>query len=440
MTTVPLDRQALAEVVAELGFDVRRASIREMNNLVNAIEARLGVPFVRMEFGIPGLPTPAVAVDAEVAALRERKVGHIYAPFEGVPLLKAEAARFVDRFMGLQVPPTSCIPTVGAMQGCYASLSLAGALDPARRTVLFLDPGFPVNRLQVRALGLEAASIDLYDHRGDALIAAVEARVAKGDVAAVMWSSPNNPSWVCLKERELEGLGRIFTEHAVLGIEDLAYFGMDTRQDVLVPGEPPYQPTVLRYTDHALSIISASKMFSYAGQRMAVVIVPAALMGRRLPALVARFGTADLGHAFQHGALYPITACAPESTQYGLAALLKAANDGDQRVWEPAREYARRAAAAKALFLGAGFHLVYDNDLGEPLADGFYFTIAHRGFAHGAELLAELLHYGISAITLETAGSTRTEGLRACVSLLSPERVADLEARLARFAEDHPPS
>jgi hypothetical protein len=93
---------------------------------------------------------------------------------------------------------------------------------------------------------------------------------------------------------------------------------------------------------------------------------------------------------------------------------------------------------AKKLFLENGFRLVYDNDLGEPLADGFYFTIAYPGFDDGADLLLKLLHYGISAITLETTGSCRKEGLRACVSLIKQEHFAELSRRLARFREDHP--
>jgi hypothetical protein len=91
----------------------------------------------------------------------------------------------------------------------------------------------------------------------------------------------------------------------------------------------------------------------------------------------------------------------------------------------------------KKLFLDHGFKLVYDNDLGEPLSDGFYFTVAYPGFDQGADLLLELLHYGVSAITLETTGSTRVEGLRACVSLIGDDLFDTLERRLARFHEDH---
>ena len=40
--------------------------------------------------------------------------------------------------------------------------------------------------------------------------------------------------------------------------------------------------------------------------------------------------------------------------------------------------YGERARRLKEIFLRHGFHLVYDNDLGDPVADGFYFTIGYR--------------------------------------------------------------
>jgi hypothetical protein len=178
-------------------------------------------------------------------------------------------------------------------------------------------------------------------------------------------------------------------------------------------------------------------MFSYAGQRIALAVLHPTLAERRLPDLEARLGSPLVRHAFMHGILYPLTASVPESPQYGLLALLKAANEGDRSLFEPAREYARRAKAMKAIFLAHGFRLVYDNDLGEPLSDGFYFTLAYPGFDDGADLIVELLHSGISAITLESTGSCRREGLRACVSLTGPEKLAMLEARARAFHEDH---
>lgn len=437
-TTFPLDRAVVDNILTSQEFDVRTASIREMNAVVNAIETKLGVKFIRMEFGVPGLPVSEIALAAENEALRERQVGHVYAPFMGVQALKEEGVRFLKNFTDVDVPPSCCVPTVGAMQGCFASLALAGQIKPEGGKVLFLDPGFPVNKLQLRLLGIDHDSIDLYDHRGEKLIQAIEQRAKTGSLCAILWSSPNNPSWVVLKEQELAGIGRICDEYGVIAIEDLAYFGMDTRVNYYVPGEPPFQPTVLKHTQRGISIISSSKIFSYAGQRIALTFLSPELMETREPALEARLGTANVGHALLHGVLYPNTACTPQSSQYGLLALLKAANAGHTELFSPARVYSERARVLKRLFLGNGFHLVYDNDLGEPLADGFYFTIAYPGYDNGCDLLFELLHYGISAVTLETAGSKRIEGLRACVSLTGEELFGTLEQRLRRFHADHP--
>jgi aspartate/methionine/tyrosine aminotransferase len=442
MTTrasIPLDRETVARIIAVQPFDVRRASIREMNRLVNAIEAELDVRFIRMEFGIPGLPVHEIAIDAEIEALRLGQVGNVYAPFDGIPELKREAARFAKLFLDVDVPPTCCVPTVGAMLGSMAALALANRMHADRHTLILLQPGFPVNRQQARFLGLKTHAIDFYDHRGDVLLEAVEERMKQGDVCAILWSSPNNPSWIILDEEELAGLGALCDRYDVLAIEDLAYFGMDVRRDLLVPGEPPYQPSVLRTCRNAICIVSSSKMFSYAGQRIAITILHPDLAERRLPDLAGRLGSDLVRHAFMHGILYPFIASVPESPQYGLTALLAAANGGQRELFEPAREYARRGAAMKAIFLENGFRLVYDNDRGRPLADGFYFTISHPRFDDGADLILELLHYGISAISLEATGSCRKEGLRACVSLVGPELLPTLEDRVRAFDEDRPP-
>ncbi|RPJ42544.1 MAG: aminotransferase class I/II-fold pyridoxal phosphate-dependent enzyme, partial [Candidatus Latescibacterota bacterium] len=256
-------------------------------------------------------------------------------------------------------------------------------------------------------------------------------------MAAVLWSSPNNPSWIILTEEELRGMGEVLDRHGAIAIEDLAYFGMDFRRDYGKPGRPPYQPTIGRYMKRWFSIVSSSKAFSYAGQRVAITYISPHLMDEESQNLESRHGTRRIGYAFLHGGLYPNTACIAEGPQHGLAALLAAVNDGRIPFLEDVREYAARARAMKRAFLENGFELVYDNDLGEPLADGFYFTIRRPGFERGWELIAELLHYGVSAITLETTGSVRTEGLRACTSLTTLDRMATLGERLRRFDEDH---
>jgi len=90
----------------------------------------------------------------------------------------------------------------------------------------------------------------------------------------------------------------------------------------------------------------------------------------------------------------------------------------------------------KELFVNNGFTIVYDTDIDQPIADGFYFTIAYPGMS-GKELLSELLYYGISAITLDITGSQRSEGLRACTSQITDSQIELLEQRLKLFYTNH---
>ena len=95
-------------------------------------------------------------------------------------------------------------------------------------------------------------------------------------MSSLIYSNPNNPTWICLTEEELSIIGELCRKYDVIAIEDLAYFGMDFRKDYLNPGEPPFQPTVARYTDDYVLLISSSKIFSYAGQRIAIMAISAA--------------------------------------------------------------------------------------------------------------------------------------------------------------------
>ena len=133
-----------------------------------------------------------------------------------------------------------------------------------------------------------------------------------------------------------------------------------------------------------------------------------------------------------YGALYSLSAGVCHSTQYGLAAMLKAANDEKFNFIDDVKIYGERAKIMKKLFLENGFKLVYDKDIDKPIADGFYFTFSYPGMT-GNELLEKLIYYGISSISLDITGSDRIEGLRACVSQIKKEQFFDLEKRLKAF-------
>ncbi len=432
-TIIP--REVVDKALAANGIkNVGKASIRQIVKVVRDIEAETGIEFVKMEMGVPGLAPAQVGVKAEIEAL-QNGCASIYPPIEGMPELKNEMSRFVKNYLDIDVDAECCVPTVGSMQASFAAFLTAGRRDAKKTKTLFIDPGFPVQKQQLKMMGLPFETFDVYKFRGEALRAKLESYCEKGDVATIVYSSPNNPSWISFTDTELRIIAEISNKYDIVIIEDLAYFAMDFRKDYGQPGVAPFQPTVAKYTDNYILLISASKAFSYAGQRIASLVISNALYMKKYPDLLRFYAQEELGRAMIYGAVYALTSGTAYSAQYAFTAILKAANDGTYNFRNDILEYGRRAKQAKDIFTQNGFEIVYDKDMENPVGDGFYFTIGYPGMT-GGELLAELLYYGISAITLDITGSER-QGLRACTSQMSQHKIDLLKDRAKLFNEVH---
>ena len=430
----PIDYAALASVLEQMGIaDISQATIRQSGEIARTLEKNTGVEFLHLEMGIPGLPPAQVGVEAECAALRAG-IASIYPNMMGVPELKEEASRFLKAFLDIDVSARGCIPTVGSMQGSFSSFVLCSHIDPAKDTVLFIDPGFPVQRNQVNILGIRSESFDIYEYRGEKLASKLESYFASGRISAIVYSSPNNPAWFNLTEEELRIIGELATRYDVIVLEDLAYMCMDFRKPLGKPFEAPFQPTVAKYTDNYIIMMSASKMFSYAGQRIAILAVSDRLYNREYPGLQERYRIARLGDALVLGILYAVSSGTSHSAQYALAAMFKAANDGVLDFVAATSEYARRAALTKKMFLDNGFHIVYSKDGEDDVSDGFFYTVGYEGL-NSSDLMRELMLMGICSISLSLTGSVQ-DGVRICVSQLNrPEQFEMLEQRLRLFAK-----
>ena len=436
MKNTPINPLLITKNLTRLRIsDVGNASIREIVALVNSIEEESPEKFIRMEMGIPGLPPAQVGVNAEIEALKSG-VASIYPMIDGIKELKQEASRFVKLFMDVDVSPAGCVPTVGSMQGTYSALLVASNLNVKKDTVLFVDPGFPVQKQQMMVMGCKYESFDIFNFRGEKLREKMESILSKGHINSIVYSNPNNPSWICFTEEELQIIGEMANKYDIIVMEDLAYFAMDFRKDLYTPGKPPYQSTVARYTNNYVLFISSSKIFSYAGQRIGVMAISDALYNRDYENLKTRFQSNSFGNTITLRVLYAISSGTSHSAQHALAAMFKAANDGAYNFVAEVKEYGEKAKIMKRLFLDNGFKLVYEKDGEESIADGFYFTIGYPGMT-GGELLKNLLYYGISAITLTNTGS-KLEGLRACVSHVKRSQFDDLERRLKQFHADFP--
>jgi len=432
----PIAKQIVDHVVANSGIkNLGTASIREIKKLINQIEEGSHTKFIRMEMGIPGIPASEIGINAQIEALKGG-CASIYPDIDGTPELKSEMSKFIKNFLDLDVSPAGCIPTVGSMMGGMAGFMTFSRARKERDTTLFIDPGFPVQKQQHRVLGLKYETFDVYNYRGSKLKDKLDYYLSRGNIHSIIYSNPNNPSWICFTEEELQIIGELATKYEVCVFEDLAYFGMDFRNDISVPGQAPFQPTVGKYTKYYALLISSSKAFSYAGERIGMLVLSDHLFNQEYPDLIPYFGTPVFGRAIIYGTVYAISSGTSHSAQYALAAILKACNEGKYNFLEEVKVYGQKAQIMKKMFVDNGFNIVYDKDVEKPLADGFYFTVAYPGMS-GEELLKEFLYYGISAITLTITGSERSEGLRACVSLIPFEQLPVLEERLHIFKENH---
>ncbi len=430
-----IDKQLVDSTMAQCGVsNLDDASILDTVQITNLLEKATGEKFIRMEMGVPGLAPSRIGTEAEINALQQG-VAQFYPMLEGYPELSQEASRFVKNFMDIDIRPEGIIPTVGAMQASYVAFMALTECRQGKDTILFIDPGFPVQKTQLEVIGKPYITFDIYDYRGKKLETKLREYLDQGNIAGIVYSNPNNPSWVCLTETELQIIGKLATEYDTIILEDLAYFAMDFRKDLSRPGQAPFQPTVAKYTDNYIFMISSSKLFSYAGQRLGLLCISDTLFHKKYEHLKERYKSEQLGYTITYKLIYTQTSGTAHSPQHAVAAILKAANEGILNILTDVKEYGKRAEIMKKLYREAGFKVVYDKDGTEDVADGFYFTIMYPGMS-GAELAKELLYYGISSITLKGCGSNR-EGLRACVSQISLDKMATLQERIKRFEKDH---
>lgn len=429
-------QELVDRVVDELKItDLEQATIGQVVLLASRLEELTGIPFIRMDQGVPGLEPCRIGTEAEKQAL-DTWIPAIYPAAEGIPELKTEASRFVKAFLDVDISAAACVPVTGSVAGSFGSFIACTQCDPGKNTVLFIDPGFPIQKSQLKVLGIPHVQFDVHDFRGEKLRAKLESYLEKGNIAGIIYSNPNNPAWISLTESELQVLGELATRYGAVVLEDLAYFGMDFRSDFGRPFEPPYIPTAARYTDNYILMLSSSKIFSYAGQRAAMLCISDSLFGRRFPALAERYAGAGIfGPTLIGSILYMITSGITHSTQFGYAAMLRAATEGRFDFVKETSEYARRSRRMKDLFEQHGFHVVYDKDIDRAISDGFFFTIGYGGMPCG-ELMRELLYYGISSISLSTTGSEQ-QGIRACCSRMSEDLYGMLDDRLRAFRLDH---
>ncbi len=430
---LPIDINTIDLAANSLGIvSLESATIQQIRALTSELEKRSGETFVRLELGDPGLPPVEVGVRAECAALKRGVAGY-YPKIEGVKTLKHAGSQFLKLFHNINLEPKFILPIAGSALGSFSLMLLLKHVAPTRQKILILGPAFPLHINQAKIVGYTPVIIDIDEVRGERLAEALETALAGDDVAAIIYSVPNNPSWLTLSLAELKIIGDAANRHQIIVIEDQANCGMDFRTDYSFPGREPYIPTVARYTPLYVMLLSASKIFSYAGERIGLVCISKDVYNLQSDALLSTYATNVLGDSYVYGLLGNITAGTANAAQFALTAMLDAACDGGIDFIDDAREYDLRSALAKQTFIEAGFNIIYKRDDDDRnISNGICFTIGYDNMT-SVELQKNLLAFGISTLSLLPTGSKRYGVTVSVASLTSPDRFADMQNRLRLF-------
>ena len=429
---LPIPKETIDRVLLDADIaDVSRASIRQNVAVSMELEKITGERFIHLEQGVPGISACPIGIEAQKKALDDG-VASVYPIISGLPALKEWASEFIKAFIDIDIAPKGIVPTVGSMQASFNLVLECSQLQPGKDTILYICPGFSAHGRQPDVLGIKNEIFDIYEYRSDKLRAKLESYMSRGNIAAILYSNPNNPAWICLTEEELQIIGECATKYDVIVLEDMAYLCMDFRKDLSVPFQPPFQSSVARYTDNYVIMLSASKIFSYAGERIALACISNKLFGREYPSLRERYGLGSFGDNFILNYLYCASSGTSHSAQYALAAMLKAAVDGRYNFVSQVRRYAEWSQRSREILERHGFHLVYDKDIDQTISDGFFYTAGYKDMDN-KELLERLMRCGITAIGLNSTGSGQ-KGIRVCVSrLVSEPDFETLDSRLALF-------
>ena len=224
---------------------------------VAAAAALDGEPLADLGRGNPDLPPPPHVVEALAAAARRSDL-HGYAPFAGLPALKAAIAARYGNVYGVEVDPER---EVAVLPGSKTGLmEFAQVCVERGETIVLPDPGYPDYRSAVALAAAQLAVLPLLaDGRPDW-------DAAPRSAAALYLNYPSNPIAACAPEGVFEEAIAWAQRAGAWVLHDFAY------GDLVFDGR---RPASFLAADGArevgFELFSMSKSYGMAGWRLGFV-------------------------------------------------------------------------------------------------------------------------------------------------------------------------
>ncbi len=224
-----------------------------------------------LTWGLPSFRTPEHIRAAVAAALETDPDIGKYALPDGLPALRALAARHYRDATGMDVDPdANVLITAGNMQGLNALFHTI--IDPGDQ-VIVTDPGFASHFHQIRLCGGEPVHWAMDESRGWALDVEALPGLINARTKGIVVVSPSNPTGNIFSEAQLRRIGEIARAAGVLLLIDDPYsnFVYENRERFFNIASIPELAGNLAY------LFTFSKCHAMSGWRLGYLVVPEAL-------------------------------------------------------------------------------------------------------------------------------------------------------------------
>ncbi len=291
----PEDTSGIAARVA--GITV--SAIKQMPVLASKVPG-----CVSLGQGIPSFATPAFICESVIELLRHDGSVGKYSLQPGLPALKQEIARRLERDKGIRVDPeTELFVSCGGMEALAAGIA---TVIERGDEVLLPSPTYASHIEQVLFAEGRPVFVPLLEERGWRLDVDGFRRALGPRTKAILLCNPMNPTGAVFPPEEIRALAELALERNLFFIADEAY-------DFLIYGDAPFlSPAAIpELKPNLLACYSFSKMYCMTGWRVGYMHA-----SRRVIDQVLKVHDA-------------FAICAPTVSQHAALAALRATNGAD---------------------------------------------------------------------------------------------------------------
>jgi aminotransferase len=236
---------------------IKKSAIHEMTRLSKQIE---DVAF--LSWAKPTSGTPEHIKNAAINAIENDLVGG-YSPTSGLPELREEIAKKLERDNNIVADPSEIIVTVGAIEGLSAAVM--SIIDPGDEVIL-PSPTYSTHIRQVVIASGQPIFVPTFEQDGFTLdIEGIKKAVTR-KTKAILYCSPSNPSGTVFSEKQLRQLAEIALENNLMVITDEAYeyFVYDDNVHFSIASIPDMRK-------NAVSCFTFTKTYAMTGWRVGYV-------------------------------------------------------------------------------------------------------------------------------------------------------------------------